>query len=158
MATDSILRPGELKEVLLKEIEAADLAELDVREVGTVLEVKDGIATITLARPDAFNALDLTLARELHLGVLAADEDPAVRCVVLKGAGKAFCAGGDVKAFARAGAKAGLFIKEIPLRASNEAPIPTEAIGSANAQGQPSVSGTAASSARSGSSAASTTD
>src|SRR5437763_14382906 len=46
MATDSILRPGELKEILLKEIQAADLAELDVREVGTVLEVKDRIARI----------------------------------------------------------------------------------------------------------------
>src|SRR5690348_18465680 len=46
MATDSILKPGELKEILLKEIEAADLAEIDVREVGTVLEVKDGIARI----------------------------------------------------------------------------------------------------------------
>ena len=46
MATDSILRPGELKEILLKEIQAADLADIDVREVGTVLEVKDGIARI----------------------------------------------------------------------------------------------------------------
>ena len=46
MATDSILRPGELKELLLKEIQAADLADIDVREVGTVLEVKDGIARI----------------------------------------------------------------------------------------------------------------
>jgi F-type H+-transporting ATPase subunit alpha len=46
MATDSVLRPGELKAILLKEIEAADLAELDVREVGTVLEVRDGIARI----------------------------------------------------------------------------------------------------------------
>ena len=46
MATDSILRPGELKEILLKEIQSADLAEIDVREVGTVLEVKDGIARI----------------------------------------------------------------------------------------------------------------
>ena len=44
--TDSILRPGELKDVLLKEIQAADLAQIDVREVGTVLEVKDGIARI----------------------------------------------------------------------------------------------------------------
>jgi F-type H+-transporting ATPase subunit alpha len=44
--TDSILRPGELKDVLLREIQAADLAEIDVREVGTVLEVKDGIARI----------------------------------------------------------------------------------------------------------------
>src|ERR1041384_2933193 len=46
MATDSILRPGELKDILLKEIQAADLASIDVREVGTVLEVKDGIARI----------------------------------------------------------------------------------------------------------------
>ena len=46
MASDSILRPGELKELLLKEIQAADLADIDVREVGTVLEVKDGIARI----------------------------------------------------------------------------------------------------------------
>ncbi len=46
MATESILRPGELKDVLLKEIQAADLAAIDVREVGTVLEVKDGIARI----------------------------------------------------------------------------------------------------------------
>ena len=46
MATDSILRPGELKEVLLKEIAAADLKALDTQEVGTVLEVKDGIARV----------------------------------------------------------------------------------------------------------------
>ncbi|MEO8200833.1 MAG: F0F1 ATP synthase subunit alpha [Gemmatimonadota bacterium] len=46
MATESILRPGELKEVLLREIEAADLGTADVREVGTVLEVKDGVARI----------------------------------------------------------------------------------------------------------------
>src|SRR5258708_17900256 len=46
MATDSVLRPGELKNLLLKEIQAADLADIDVREVGTVLEVKDGIARI----------------------------------------------------------------------------------------------------------------
>src|SRR6266699_2552828 len=46
MATDSILRPGELKDILLKEIQAADLADIDVREVGTVLEVKDGIARV----------------------------------------------------------------------------------------------------------------
>ena len=46
MATDSILRPGELKDVLLREIEAADLKPLDTQEVGTVLEVKDGIARV----------------------------------------------------------------------------------------------------------------
>src|SRR3954451_16377300 len=46
MATDTILRPGEIKDILLREIDAADLHELDVEEVGTVLEVKDGIARI----------------------------------------------------------------------------------------------------------------
>ncbi len=46
MATESVLRPGELKDVLLKEIEAADLRALDTQEVGSVLEVKDGTARV----------------------------------------------------------------------------------------------------------------
>ncbi len=46
MPSDSMLRPGELKDVLLKEIEAADLEALDVQEVGTILEVKDGTARV----------------------------------------------------------------------------------------------------------------
>jgi F-type H+-transporting ATPase subunit alpha len=46
MASDSVLRPGELKDVLLKEIEAADLGALDTQEVGSVLEVKDGTARV----------------------------------------------------------------------------------------------------------------
>ena len=46
MASDTTLRPGEIKDILLREIEAADLQELDVEEVGSVLEVKDGIARI----------------------------------------------------------------------------------------------------------------
>src|ERR1051325_12013030 len=46
MATDTTLRPAEIKDILLREIEAADLHELNVEEVGTVLEVKDGIARI----------------------------------------------------------------------------------------------------------------
>jgi F-type H+/Na+-transporting ATPase subunit alpha len=46
MATESILRPGELKDILLREIASADLATEDVSEVGTVLEVRDGVARI----------------------------------------------------------------------------------------------------------------
>ena len=46
MATESILRPGELKEILLREIASADLATDDVSEVGTLLEVRDGVARI----------------------------------------------------------------------------------------------------------------
>src|SRR2546423_4546835 len=58
MATDTILRPGEIKDILLREIEAADLHELDVEEVGTVLEVKDGIARIY--------GLQKAMAGEMH--------------------------------------------------------------------------------------------
>ncbi len=46
MATDTTLRPGELKSILLREIQSADLSADDVSEVGTVLEVRDGIARI----------------------------------------------------------------------------------------------------------------
>jgi F-type H+/Na+-transporting ATPase subunit alpha len=46
MASQTSLRPGEIKDILLREIEAADLTGLDVEEVGSVLEVKDGIARI----------------------------------------------------------------------------------------------------------------
>ncbi len=61
-----------------------------------ILDRRDGVATITLNRPDAFNALTLALGRELFHAALEVDEDPSVRCVVVTGAGKAFCAGGDV--------------------------------------------------------------
>ncbi len=46
MASQTSLRPGEIKDILLREIEAAELNTLDVEEVGSVLEVKDGIARI----------------------------------------------------------------------------------------------------------------
>ncbi len=76
-------------------------------------EVKDAVATLTLDRPDAYNALNLALGRDLFHATLEADEDPAVRCIVVTGAGKAFCAGGDVKDFAEAGDRVGVLIKEL---------------------------------------------
>ncbi|HEY4305532.1 MAG TPA: F0F1 ATP synthase subunit alpha [Gemmatimonadaceae bacterium] len=61
MATDTTLRPGEIKDILLREIEAADLHDLDVEEVGTVLEVKDGIARIYgLGKAMAGEMLEIT--------------------------------------------------------------------------------------------------
>lgn len=59
-----------------------------------------GIGTITLDRPDAGNAVNVDLARDLHTAVIAAEADPTVKVVVLRGAGKTFCVGGDLKAFA----------------------------------------------------------
>jgi len=75
--------------------------------------VQDGIATITLSRPDAYNALNLTMGRDLFHATLEADEDRAVRCVVITGAGRAFCAGGDVKDFADAPERIGILVKEL---------------------------------------------
>jgi F-type H+-transporting ATPase subunit alpha len=61
MATETTLRPGEIKDILLREIEAADLRDLDVEEVGTVLEVKDGIARIYgLSKAMAGEMLEVT--------------------------------------------------------------------------------------------------
>ncbi|HEX3157157.1 MAG TPA: F0F1 ATP synthase subunit alpha [Gemmatimonadaceae bacterium] len=61
MASETSLRPGEIKDILLREIEAADLQGLDVEEVGTVLEVKDGIARIYgLQRAMAGEMLEIT--------------------------------------------------------------------------------------------------
>ena len=65
----------------------------------TVLyEARDGVATITLNRPDAMNAWTPQLSDELSLAMGAADADDDVRAVVLTGAGKAFCAGADLSA------------------------------------------------------------
>ncbi len=58
----------------------------------------DGIATLTLARPDALNAFDLTMARELEQAFLDAAADDDVRAIVVTGSGRAFCAGMDLSA------------------------------------------------------------
>ncbi len=76
-------------------------------------EIADGVATITLNRPDAANAIDLPLARELMQVAIRCDEDPGVRAVLLTGAGKMFCAGGDLKAFSAQGDSLPSLLKEI---------------------------------------------
>ncbi|WP_018130355.1 enoyl-CoA hydratase [Effusibacillus pohliae] len=59
---------------------------------------EDGIATITLNRPEAANALSLQMLYELHEAIHEIKFDRSVRCVILTGAGeKAFCAGADLK-------------------------------------------------------------
>ena len=65
----------------------------------TVLLVDDreGVRTFTLNRPEAYNSLTVELKEALRDGLADAAADPAVRAVVLTGAGKAFCAGQDLK-------------------------------------------------------------
>ena len=58
---------------------------------------EDGIATITLNRPQALNALTATMAREWMMALMDAANDDQVKAVVLTGAGRAFCAGRDMR-------------------------------------------------------------
>jgi len=76
-------------------------------------EVAQGVATITLNRPAAFNALNPALGRDLFQAAIEADEDRAVRAIVVTGAGRAFCAGGDVKDFSENFERIGVHIKSL---------------------------------------------
>ena len=62
------------------------------------LEIEAGVATITLNRPEVYNAFNNGLSFELQDALKQADNDEHVRVVVLTGAGKAFCSGQDLKA------------------------------------------------------------
>jgi 2-(1,2-epoxy-1,2-dihydrophenyl)acetyl-CoA isomerase len=57
----------------------------------------DGVATLTLNRPEVRNALNMTMRRDLEVALAQLDEARDVRVVVVRGAGEHFCAGGDVK-------------------------------------------------------------
>ena len=59
-------------------------------------ESASGVLTLRLNRPERKNALDLALAGELNRALEAAEESRSVRCVVVTGAGDAFCSGGDL--------------------------------------------------------------
>lgn len=60
-------------------------------------EAADGVATITLSRPERLNAFTTTMCRELVAAFDAADADDRVRVVLLTGAGRGFCAGADLQ-------------------------------------------------------------
>jgi enoyl-CoA hydratase len=69
-----------------------------------LLEIRDGIAVVTINRPDKLNALNDQVVAELHAAMVALKADPAVRGVILTGAGpKAFVAGADIGDLAKQG-------------------------------------------------------
>ncbi len=77
-------------------------------ETGTdqlLADVQEGVATLTLNRPEKRNALSDELTPALRQALLDAEADPAVRVVVITGAGTAFCAGGDVSGMGARGRK-----------------------------------------------------
>lgn len=80
-----------------------------------IYEAASGIATITLNRPKVMNALSLALLRELLQAATRAEDDPAIRALIVTGAGeKAFAAGADIAAFKEMGAAEALgFLEEV---------------------------------------------
>jgi 2-(1,2-epoxy-1,2-dihydrophenyl)acetyl-CoA isomerase len=69
----------------------------DSPEQPVTYDVVEGVATITLNRPDAMNSLNVATKEALRDSVMQAAEDDGVRCVVLTGTGRAFCVGQDLK-------------------------------------------------------------
>lgn len=72
-----------------------------------LLDLTDGIATITLNRPDRRNAMSPAMVERLGELLAQTEADPAVRVLVLTGAGRAFCSGGDVQQFDADGGEGG---------------------------------------------------
>jgi len=68
-------------------------------------QINDGIATITLNRPEVYNAFNDAQSYELQDALKQVEKDPAVRVVILTGSGKAFCSGQDLKASMEAGTR-----------------------------------------------------
>lgn len=78
-----------------------------------LFDLVDGVAAITLNRPDKANAMDLEVMETLMRLAIVCDEDPGIRAAVITGAGKFFSAGGDMASFQEAGVKAGALVKEM---------------------------------------------
>jgi enoyl-CoA hydratase/carnithine racemase len=64
--------------------------------------IRDAVATITLNRPEVLNAYDIAMRDDLYAVLGAVADDPGIRAVVVRGAGRAFCSGGDVTEFGTA--------------------------------------------------------
>ncbi len=82
-------------------------AAIDTGTGDLLAHEEDGVAVITLNRPQARNAMSSAMNGALATVLDRAERDAAIRCVVLTGAGGAFCAGGDVKGMAARGGAAG---------------------------------------------------
>jgi 2-(1,2-epoxy-1,2-dihydrophenyl)acetyl-CoA isomerase len=78
-------------------------ADLDTGTTDLLARLDAGVLTLTLNRPEARNAMSRAMNMALQQQLAAAEFDPAVKCIVLTGAGKGFCAGGDVKSMAASG-------------------------------------------------------
>lgn len=78
-------------------------------------DLADGVATITLNRPDAANSMDLQMGKDLMDVSIACGENKDVRAVLLTGEGSMFCAGGDLRSFSQAGDGLPALVKELTI-------------------------------------------
>lgn len=62
-----------------------------------LMDQSEGVLTVTLNRPDVLNAFSDAMLSDLHNALREAERDPAVRCIVLTGAGRGFCSGQDLR-------------------------------------------------------------
>ena len=72
-----------------------------------LVETKDRIAIMTLNRPERLNAISRDMLQELSAKMVEADKDPEIRCIILTGAGRGFCAGLDLVAVGEGGIGSG---------------------------------------------------
>ena len=79
------------------------MEKIDTGTDHLIFEKEDGVAILTMNRPEARNAMSGEMNEAMRNVLAEVELDPSVRCVVLTGAGKGFCAGGDVKGMASSG-------------------------------------------------------
>ncbi|MDR3553158.1 MAG: 3-hydroxyacyl-CoA dehydrogenase/enoyl-CoA hydratase family protein [Syntrophobacteraceae bacterium] len=84
-----------MPEILVKQKQLGKPFEFQIVD----LAVRNGVATVTINRPEAMNALNETVVSQLIDKFGAAEADPSVRAIVFRGAGKAFVAGADIRYF-----------------------------------------------------------
>ena len=85
-------------------------------------KIENGVATLTLNRPEALNALSMDIRNGLIAALNRYAEDDSVRCIVITGAGRAFCSGGDVKGMGERAAR-GLESRARGIQFSNSIPM-----------------------------------
>src|SRR5215510_11820520 len=78
-----------------------------------LFDVKNNVARITMNRPEAANALNAEMGKDLMHAALRCSEDPAIRAVILTGAGRLFSGGDDLKSFAAQGDNMPYHLKEV---------------------------------------------
>jgi 2-(1,2-epoxy-1,2-dihydrophenyl)acetyl-CoA isomerase len=84
---------------------------MNPNEAHLLVEIRDGVAVLTMNRPERLNALSQAMIDGAIAALERCAEDPAVGCVVLTGSGRGFCAGGDVSAMG-GGATSGMTLEQ----------------------------------------------